>query len=208
MTRRQQRGTQTRTAVLEATLKVLARSGPRGVTHRAVAAQAGTSLRATTYYFDGRQDLLAQALEHYADQAIARFEHLRMPADAMPVGGEDQLAGAASLLAQVVIGDVVDDRDGLVAEYELLLELGRDPSLEATYQRWQDALLAMLRSYTVAFGSDQPDLDARLVLATLRGLELEALAAPSRTVSRNDLEAAFRRLLASLVGQSETSPSR
>lgn len=202
MTRRQKRGAETRAQVLDATLRVLARSGPRGVTHRAVAAEAGTSLRATTYYFDNREDLLAQALEHYADKAIARFEHLRIPPQALQGVGDNLLAGAAAVLAQVVIGDVVDDRDGLVAEYELLLELGRNPSLEPTYQRWQSALLDMLRSYTIAFGSDDPDLDARLVLATLRGLELEALAAPSKTVSRDRLEAAFRRLLAPLVDRS------
>ncbi len=40
--------------MLDATLRVLAREGPRGVTHRAVAREAGTSVRATTYYVDSR----------------------------------------------------------------------------------------------------------------------------------------------------------
>ena len=49
-------------AVLEATLRVLARQGPRGVTHRAVSREAGLGLRAATYYFDSREHLLTDAL--------------------------------------------------------------------------------------------------------------------------------------------------
>ncbi|MCC6524571.1 MAG: TetR family transcriptional regulator, partial [Polyangiaceae bacterium] len=65
-TSRKERGEAKRRAVLEATLRLLAREGPRGVTHRAVAAEAGTSLRATTYYFASREELLTEALRHYA----------------------------------------------------------------------------------------------------------------------------------------------
>ena len=183
-----------RARVLDATLRLLAREGPRGVTHRAVAAEAGTSLRATTYYFASRQQLLTEALQHYADRAIERFDALRVPLS----GDVDFVELAAAMLAQTVLSDLEEDRAGLVAEYELVLEIGRNQTLESTYRAWQDRLLALLAAYAEQFGSPDPQADARLVLATLRGLEIEALANPSAPPTHEQLAATFRRLLGAL----------
>ncbi|MBI4951198.1 MAG: TetR family transcriptional regulator [Myxococcales bacterium] len=192
---RQVRGEAKRRAVLEATLRLLAREGPRGVTHRAVATEAGTSLRATTYYFTSREELLTEALRHYAATAIARFDAIRAP---LAADVATPVAAAADLLAATVLSDVVDDRAGLVAEYELVLEVGRNAALEPVYRAWQAKLETLLAGYAALLGSGDPALDARLVLATLRGLELEALARPSERPSRRDLRALFARLLGGL----------
>jgi DNA-binding transcriptional regulator YbjK len=45
------RGEARRTAIVDAALRLVARGGPRAVTHRAVAAEADVPLAATTYYF-------------------------------------------------------------------------------------------------------------------------------------------------------------
>lgn len=184
-----------RARVLDATLRVLAREGPRGVTHRAVAEEAGTSVRATTYYFDSREHLLEEALRHYAETAVARFDHLAV---ALPDPPADAIDAAAGLLAQTVIGDLVEDRAGLVAEYELVLEIGRNPALEPAYRAWQTRLEEMLAGYARLFGSSDPEGDARLVLATLRGLELEALARPTAAPDLDDLRRVFARQLRAL----------
>jgi len=193
--RRQARGEQKRREVLEATLRLLARDGPRGVTHRAVAAEAGTSVRATTYYFASREELLTEALRYYAETAIARFDAIRAPMSAMT---GSPLDAAADLLAATVVSDVVDDRAGLVAEYELVLEIGRNPQLEPAYRAWQAKLEEMLAGYAELFGSEHPKRDARIVLATLRGLELEALARPSTRPKRAELRELFRALLSAI----------
>ena len=188
-----------RRAVLDATLRILAREGTRGVTHRAVAEEAGTSLRATTYYFASRDELLTEALRHYARTAIARFDALRVPLDAaLDVG--DPVQTGATVLAATVMSDVLDDRDGLVAEYELVMEIGRRPELEDEYREWQSRLTALLATYARRFGAADPELDARLVLATLRGLEIEALARPSERPDPVALRAVFERLLRGLAG--------
>ncbi len=193
--RRQKRGEQRRVQVLEAALRILARVGPRGVTHRAVATEAGTSLRATTYYFDSREQLLIEALQHYAATAIERFEALVPDPEVLRGATPNVRDAAADLLAQTVISDLTADRDGLIAEYELVLEASRNPTLETTYREWQERLEGMLRGYSQLLGSDDPDLDARIALATLRGLEIEALARPSQLPDRADLARVFRRLL-------------
>lgn len=182
--------------MLEATLRLLAREGPRGVTHRAVADEAGTSLRATTYYFDSRATLLREALLHYAATSMERFARVIAAPSATPRAPLDE---AADRLAAVVMSDLEEDRVGLVAELELCLEIGRDPELEATYATWERGLLEALAAYATVLGTRSPADDARLVLAALRGLEIEALVRPSRRPSRSDLAASFRRLLASLL---------
>ena len=193
---RQARGLERRRQVLEATLRLLARGGPHAVTHRAVAKEAGTSVRATTYYFASRDELLAEALCHYAETAIARFDALAVPVGSLSGLEPERLAAAAAqMLARTVLSDLRDDRAGLVAEYELVLEIGRNTALEEVYERWQERLERMLRGYASALGSPDPALDARLVLATLRGLEIEALARPSTPPDEADLDALFRRLI-------------
>lgn len=203
--RRQQRGELRRVQVLEAALKLLARVGPRGVTHRAVAAEAGTSLRATTYYFGSREQLLIEALQHYAATAIARFESIAPEPETLRGTTSDVREAAAALLAQTVISDLTADRDGLIAEYELVLEASRNPTLEPTYRSWQERLEQMLRGYSELLGSVDPDLDARIALATLRGLEIEALARPSQPLDHADLTRVFRRLLDGMVGAASTT---
>ena len=175
---------------------MLAREGPRGITHRAVAAEAGTSLRATTYYFDSRATLLREALLHYASSSMERFARV---VASEPSAQGAPLDEAADRLAAVVLSDLEEDRAGLVAELELALEIGRDPALEAAYESWERGLLDALEAYAIVLGTRAPKADARLVLATLRGLEIEALVRPSKRPSRADLRAVFRALLGALV---------
>lgn len=195
---RQLQAEETRRKVLDATLRVLARVGPHGVTHRAVAAEAGASVRATTYYFASRDELLREALAHYARVAIERFQLMER---ALASAGAMSTDDAADALAAIVIADVVGDRVGLIAEYELALEAARSPSLESTYREFQAALEAMLATHARALGAPEPKLAARLVLATLRGLELEALARPSEKPSERAIARVFHRLLAGLGGR-------
>jgi len=195
--KRQERGERRRTQVLDATLRLLAKGGPRAVTHRAVAREADTSVRATTYYFSSRDELLTEALRHYADKAMARFDGLQIP---IPSDEKVAIDAAAHLLALTIKSDLIDDRDGLMAEYELVLEIARNPTLEATYREWQAGLEDILVGYCELFGTAQPKNDARLVLAALRGLELEALSRPSGPPGVDEWTTLFRRLLGALYG--------
>jgi DNA-binding transcriptional regulator YbjK len=187
-----EKGEKKRREVLEATLRLLAREGPRAVTHRAVAAEAGTSVRGTTYYFASREALLEAALRHYAELTIARFDAI---GGGLGEGPDDALELAATLLTASVESDLADPAFGLVAELELILEIARRRALEPTYQAWQARLEGLLEIHARRLGSDRPALDARLVLATLRGLEMEALAHPSVPVERARVREVFERLL-------------
>ena len=52
------KGEARRQAIIEAAAALIRESGPSAVSHRAVAQRARCSLSATTYYFNGLDDLL------------------------------------------------------------------------------------------------------------------------------------------------------
>lgn len=189
--------------MLEAVLRVVAREGIRGVTHRAVAAEAGTSLRATTYYFASKDDLLAQALAAYVDERLARVEQtgttltagLRTPDD------------AAELLADFVADELGAGHARLVAEYELALEATRSPTLAAEYRRFRDALLTRLAELLEAAGSAEAEVDAQLILAAVRGIELDALTGTGDPATQH-VRATCHRLVHALLRRGEEDPGR
>jgi len=173
--KRQPRGQARRRIVLEAVLRVIADKGIRGVTHRAVAQEAGTSLRATTYYFASKDDLLGQALTHYVDDRIDRVAEAQA---AVTDGDTLSVDRAAAVLAAFVIDELTAGHARLIAEYELALEATRSPRLAEQYARFREALIGLLSSVVAAAGSAAPDVDAHLILAAVRGIELDALTRP------------------------------
>lgn len=64
-------GIKRRTEILEATLRVVLRSGVRGVRHRAVAAEAQVPLASTTYYFRDIEELLCEAFLFWSNRKYA-----------------------------------------------------------------------------------------------------------------------------------------
>ena len=122
-----------REQILEAALRVIGRSGTQSVTHRAVAEEAGVPLGSTTYYFDSKDDLLRQALEHVAASEVERYRDLAE--ELRTVESADELADR--LIDKLVT--TVEDRTSYIAEYELWLEAGRRPELREAAQSWCDA---------------------------------------------------------------------
>jgi DNA-binding transcriptional regulator YbjK len=159
-----------REQILDATLRVIGRSGREAVTHRAVAEEAGVPLGSTTYYFDSRDDLLGQALEHVARQEAARHVEL---------GHELRKAKTPRGLADMLLDQLVfeiEDRDAYIAEYELWLEAGRRPDLREAATAWCDAVQLSVAGAMEKLGSTDPAADASLVVATIDGLGERVLA--------------------------------
>lgn len=197
------RAQQKRNDVLDAALRLIARDGIRAVTHRAVAAELGSSLRATTYYFESIDELIESAFVRYFDRSLARFAEVESAISAQA----PSIREAAMALAAVVASDLHVDRDGLIAEYSVVLEISRRPALEAVYVDWQAALERWLRTYANSLGAAQPEIAARITLATLRGLEMEALARPSRIFDFDETAEIFAQLLAGLTRRTESNES-
>src|SRR3954468_18104106 len=184
-----------REQILEATLRVIGRSGREAVTHRAVAEEAGVPLGSTTYYFDSRADLLRQALEHVSAHEVNRYAEL---------GEELRSVKSGRELADRLISELVAAAEGriaYIAEYELWLEAGRRPELREAAQSWCDAEQRAVAGAMKALGSAEPETDASLVVAAIDGLGERVLAREDDPAKAADqFRPELRRLIERLVG--------
>ncbi|MGA6948648.1 MAG: TetR family transcriptional regulator [Solirubrobacterales bacterium] len=189
-----------REQILEATLRVIGREGREAVTHRAVAGEAGVPLGSTTYYFDSRDDLLGQALEHVAAQEVERYASLGEQLRTVKSGHE---------LADRLISELVaaaEDRVAYIAEYELWLEAGRRPDLREAAQSWCDAEQRSVEGALEALGSSDPAADASLVVAALDGLGERLLAREDDpAAAAKEVQPELRRLIDRLIGTASPS---
>ena len=186
---------QRREQILDATLRLIGRSGRQAVTHRAVAEEAGVPLGSTTYYFDSRDDLLGQALEHVSALEVDRYDGLAE--ELRQLNTPTELADR--LLSELV--SAAQDRTAYIAEYELWLEAGRRPELREAAQSWCDAEQRAVAGALEHLGSTDPRADASIVVATLDGLGERVLAREDDPAqAAGELRPELRRLIERLVG--------
>jgi DNA-binding transcriptional regulator YbjK len=190
------RGAVRRKAIIEAALRLIGRKGREGLTHRAVAKEAGVPLGATTYYFESRGDLLAQTLEYVAEGELERFKSER-----------EQLAKVKTppALAKFVTERLVDaatDRDALIAEGELWLEAGREPELRKTAWRWCDSEQRLFARVLERLGSREPGKDASIIVAVLDGYGERVLARSDPAAAARKLRPELTRLIERLLARS------
>jgi TetR/AcrR family transcriptional regulator, regulator of biofilm formation and stress response len=184
-----------REQILDATLRIIGRDGREAVTHRAVAEEAGVPLGSTTYYFDSRNDLLGQALEHVSAQEVERYARLGEDLRELKSGRE---------LADRLISELVaaaEDRVAYIAEYELWLEAGRRPDLREAAQSWCDAEQHAVAGALDRLGSTDPRADASLVVAAIDGLGERVLAREDDPAeAAKEFRPELRRLIERLLG--------
>lgn len=195
------KGERSRRALLEATLRVIARGGIEAVTHRRVAAEAGVSHGATTYHFTSRNDLIFQAFRHYIALIRAHLDAAREDLD------EDQ-RGVASVVEFLVdfTRREFSDPELVHAEYELIVYAARNEALAREYRAWQRNLVGGLAPVLEDCGASRPAEAARIVVAVCRAYELEQLTHPSN--DPDQLKRRLELLLSGLVGTPEPSRGR
>jgi TetR/AcrR family transcriptional regulator, regulator of biofilm formation and stress response len=185
-----------RTAILEATARILGRDGLAAVTHRAVAREAGVPLAATTYYFSSKEELITEALGLFVDEEIARIG-----ARAAELG--DRLGSpteAAAAMAEVMLPDAEAAR-GLLAKYEVYLEAARQPALREAAERWQDAFEALALVALQSIGLPEPERRAPLLVEAVDGILMHQLTAGIEATSAERLRPRLERLFALVVGE-------
>jgi TetR/AcrR family transcriptional regulator, regulator of biofilm formation and stress response len=192
-----QKGEQRREAILRATLRVIGEHGADSVTHRAVAEEAGVPLSATTYYFASKEDLLEQTLLLAAREETERLERLVLELAPLSLSVDEWAAAVAGQLAN----DVASEPAKHVALFELGLEATRREQLRGELQRWQDAHLRLAEVGCRAIGSEQPEIDARVIVATLTGLMLQQLAGGRQDFESTVMRPTLERLFGQLAGR-------
>jgi DNA-binding transcriptional regulator YbjK len=193
-TREAPRGAARRDAILRAAIQLVGEEGPDALTHRAVAERAGVAVSATTYWFASKEEIFREAVALAAGEEVERFERLVLDLAPRDVAPADWAREVAAALA----ADVQADPARPIALYEFLLEAAREPALRDDVARWEQAQLRLAEAGLRAAGSDDPETDAHVVVATVTGLILGQLTTPrndfERTILRPALERLFTRL--------------
>lgn len=152
-----------REALLEATVRVGARKGLRGLTFRAVAEEAGLNNSLIAHHFGTRDRLLAAALEWTVDRLIAAADLSEYATD-------------ATAFREALIRNVLSQPDIEIFQFEMVMEATRQPELQDAVRELYRRYVAALAAGRTALGADDnPGLNLAM-FAALDGLTLQYFA--------------------------------
>lgn len=166
------RNPERRAGLVDAGVEVLAREGARGLTFRAVDAEAGVPVGTVSNYFTGRDDLLRQ---------IDARLHVRLAPDPDVLAGLLELPRDRSLVTAFMhdlMGRAVRDRTGYLALLEMRLEATRRPELRASYTRSVRGDLEEGIEFHRTAGLPGGDETVTVLYLAMLGLILEHLTLP------------------------------
>ena len=167
--------------------------GPDGLTHRAVAKEAGLPLAATTYWFASKEDMVRAALEHAAERDIAYWERLREASLGWTI------ATLPRHLTKVIEESCTTRRECAVVDCALWLEAVRRPELRDVAQRWLDAYSDSVHAILRNAGAPATAADADLLGSVIDGLIGHQLVATGPFDDKL-VTARLKRLVTALAG--------
>lgn len=176
-----------RAAIADSAIRVVATRGLRGLTHRAVDAEAGLPPGSTSYYLRTRDALLNACVLRMLERDLAA--RTDQPTDLDP----------ENLLVSMVLTHVRERPDELAARYELSLEASRRPALRAALTEAGTRLREGLGELLSTVGIPDGAAAAWPVAAMLDGLMYDRIAGAGTSLSPADFESAVRRSIAALL---------
>jgi AcrR family transcriptional regulator len=185
--------TNRRERVLDAAIRVLGGQGMRGLTHRAVDAEASLPQGSTSNYFRSRDALIEAVLDRMSALDVAAFTTLA--GAARPVDADEFAGFIAEALRQQATGEGAAVS---LARYAIFLEAGLRPPLRTRVGAGFAELVRLGEGWLAQLGSTDPARDTRLLLQFLDGLLLHRLAHPEGVF---DPGPAISALLRGLLGQ-------
>ncbi|MFE9468538.1 TetR/AcrR family transcriptional regulator [Streptomyces virginiae] len=157
---------QRRAALLDAAIEVLAREGSRGLTLRAVDAEAGVPTGTATNYFANRAQLLVQILHRTRERLVPDPADLTGPLD-----------------TKVLLGRLLErmrrERSVHIAMLELRLEGLRRPELQAELAAFQGAELEANIDWHLEAGLPGDRQGVVLLYLAMLGLIVDDLTVPA-----------------------------
>ena len=169
---------QRRQLILDAAMRIVVRDGVRGVRHRAVAAEAGVPLSATTYYFKDIEDLLTDTFAQYVERSAAYMAKLW-----------------ANTEVDYVQRQLLNRRDFLMAEQAFRQEALLCPRLAELVCAHEQILLHGTRQLLQVVGSRQPEQDAQMLTAIIEQMEYQGLLKDANAQADGQMLAMLTRYL-------------
>jgi len=207
------KGEKTRLNILRATLRVIASVGRSGVTHRAVAKEAGVSLSLTTYYFKDLSELLIDAFRLYKEELhqqlapiflvyqedVSLLQQYRQQGD--HEGAEKVVTAIVDQLSDFVFTQVESDPQGLMVEMSFFFDMHMPENFRQAAYQLRQRFVDDLAELCEGIGSDDPAADAEIIIGTIQRLQYEALSVPGYT-SPDKVRQQLRRVLRMLWANS------
>ncbi|MDX3537554.1 TetR family transcriptional regulator [Streptomyces sp. MB09-01] len=173
--------TDRRTLIADTAIGLVAATGLRGLTHRAVDGAAGLPAGSTSYYFRTRTALIGACYQRLAELDLGDVDLGDL--DLGDLDGESPSAlpaldreAAAAALAGLLHRWLTVGRERQLARFELSLEAARNPALEADFLRAGQGPRARAAGILAALGADRPEGAAELLVAWTDGLLYDRLA--------------------------------
>ncbi|MFI5674959.1 TetR/AcrR family transcriptional regulator [Streptomyces cellulosae] len=161
-----------RAALVDAGIEVLAREGARGLTFRAVDAEAGVPVGTASNYFTGRDDLLRQ-IDTRLHERLAPDPEVMNALLARPRDRSLITAFMDDLMARAT-----RDRTGYLALLEMRLEATRRPELRASFTTSVRGDLEFGMRFHREAGLPGGDETVTVLYLAMLGLLLEHLTLP------------------------------
>ncbi len=163
-------------ALLRAAVAVVAAKGLRGLTYRSVAEAAGVNNTLVAHHFGSRDALIAAALDWAAEQSISA-SRLR------------EAAALGQSFTESLLELLLAEPELQVFQYEMILEARRRPELaEAVSALYENYVSALAEGLSAAGLTQNVQVVARTLFASLDGLVLQYLAGVDRAVIAASLE--------------------
>jgi DNA-binding transcriptional regulator YbjK len=176
-----------RRLILEATLRLVAKEGIRGVKHRSVAKEAGVPLASTTYYFKDIEELISDAFMLFAENSQKNLESFYgQLASLIGTYDFDELTQSKALRdklsdqvvdlgVQYIVAQIRFRKNDILAEQAFLLESIRDETLKPIARKyrfvWQSSLANLLRD----LGIKTPEENATIIISTVYSLQYDGV---------------------------------
>lgn len=161
-----------REGLADAGLAVLAREGARGLTHRAVDAEAGAPTGTTSNYFRSRERLIAGLM--------ARIEQRLSPDPEVlaTLGAREPSVALFGDYMRDIVRRLLANRDVTLALFELRLESVRRPEVAGPLSRWHRDSYAADVAFNAQAGLPGGPREIALFHYALDGLLLDRLTTP------------------------------
>ncbi|MBP6995978.1 MAG: TetR family transcriptional regulator [Phycicoccus sp.] len=166
--------------LLDAAVQVLAQTGLRGLTHRAVDAQAGVPQGSTSTYYRTRLALLSALTSHVAQELLAGIEVLGARVAALPEMADDELARACADEVVTALLALARRQDLVSAQSELVLEAARTPELLDILTPWRRALIDIVASIGSTVDPVKATDRAETTVAAFQGVLATSLWHPTQ----------------------------
>lgn len=164
-----------RTAILGATLEIIASDGIDAVTHRRVAEIAGVSPGSTTHHFSSREDLIRETFRFYLQMASRFMSALD---EEIRASTSDPVERVQRFASEIIRREFESGGQNIRAEYEMLLYASTDTDLATQVRGWDARWVGHIAGDLEASGWTRPVDTARTVMNLIRGFEIERLLNP------------------------------